>query len=502
MVFIAFACPMLTFINMGCITAATPDLSGSFVVGVLDVSWSGAANPLGVMASFCFASYLWSRIGLRRALRFALLLMLGSSITALIADHFLILIVSRFLQGFGGGMSLIYGSGLINTAIRPESRAFPLGLRICSIGLASCASPIIGCLLVQFWSWRAIFVVVGIAAAVLALLATLYAPNTKIPKSGKFDWFSFLMILTGCLCLIMVLIDGETYGWTSPALLAWLYGGFSAFVLMVISCMTHKTPLLDFRILGNGRFLLGLCASLCNIFCVCWIRAGTVQYMRNIMGYEPMQIALVFLALVAAFCLGAGIILPLALKGKIALRVGMMAGLLGLGGSSFFLSRLSTSSSWVDVAWPLALFGLGYAFCINLATPLALRGVPAEQRPSAVRTLSALRFTFICMYSSSVSSVLAHMKTSYRFSVAERTREGASETVASLSYWQDHFTTTGQSAADAHAGAMSVLNKVVSLQSQVFSADYFYLCVVLVGAAGVLFAFLCIKESPKSSLLS
>lgn len=493
---------MLTFVNMGCITAATPDLSGSFVVGVLDVSWSGAACPLGVMASFCFASYLWSRIGLRRSLRFAMLLLLGGALAALVADHFLIMIVARFIQGFGGGMSVIYGSGLINTAIPQESRALPMGLRICSIGVASCASPIIGCLLVQFWSWRAIFVVVGLASALLALLVTLYAPNTKIPKTGKFDWFSFLMILTGCLCLIMVLIDGETYGWTSPALLAWLYGGFSALVLTVISCMTHKTPLLDFRILGNVRFLFGLFASLCNIFCVCWVRAGTVQYMRNIMGYEPMQISMIFLVLVAAFFVGAGIVLPLVLKGRIALRVGMMAGLLGLGGSAFFLSRLSTNSSWIDVAWPLALFGLGYAFCINIATPLALRGVPADRKPSAVKTLSALRFAFICMYSSSVSTVLAHMKTTYRFNVAERTREGSPETVASLSYWQDHFTAAGQSAGEAHAGAMSVLNQAVSLQSQVFSSDYFYLCVVLVGAAGVLFAFLCIKTSPKSSLLS
>ena len=34
----ACVCTMLTFLNMGCITAATPDLSGTFVVGTLDVS--------------------------------------------------------------------------------------------------------------------------------------------------------------------------------------------------------------------------------------------------------------------------------------------------------------------------------------------------------------------------------------------------------------------------------------------------------------------------------
>lgn len=53
----------------------------------------------------------------------------------------------------------------------------------------------------------------------------------------------------------------------------------------------------------------------------------------------------------------------------------MMAGLLALGASAFFLSRLDAGCSWLDVAWPLGLFGIGYAFCLNTATPLALRGV-------------------------------------------------------------------------------------------------------------------------------
>ncbi len=95
----ACACTMLTFLNMGCITAATPDLSGTFVVGTLDVSWSGAACPLGTALSFTVAAYLWARLGLRRSLRTALLLMLAGTLAGLAADHFFIMVLARFLQG-------------------------------------------------------------------------------------------------------------------------------------------------------------------------------------------------------------------------------------------------------------------------------------------------------------------------------------------------------------------------------------------------------------------
>lgn len=327
----ACACTMLTFLNMGCITAATPDLSGTFVVGTLDVSWSGAACPLGTALSFTVAAYLWARIGLRRSLRTALLIMLAGTLLGLAADHFFLMIAARFLQGAGGGLALVYGTGLVNAALPPERRGVAMGVKLCSIGLASCASPVVGCLLVQYWHWRGLFVIVGAAAAVLAVLTTLYVPNQKIPKGGKFDWFSFLAVGMGCVCMLMVLIYGETDGWTAPGVLAWMYGGFCSFALAFISCMTHRTPLLDVRVLGNWRFLCGLLASLCNIFCICWVRVGTVQFMRNVMNYEPVGIAYVFMVLVAGFCGGAALVLPLMQKGRLAPAGGHDGGAAGAG---------------------------------------------------------------------------------------------------------------------------------------------------------------------------
>ena len=498
----ACACTMLTFLNMGCITAATPDLSGTFVVGTLDVSWSGAACPLGTALSFTVAAYLWARIGLRRSLRTALLIMLAGTLLGLAADHFFLMIAARFLQGAGGGLALVYGTGLVNAALPPERRGVAMGVKLCSIGLASCASPVVGCLLVQYWHWRGLFVIVGAAAAVLAVLTTLYVPNQKIPKGGKFDWFSFLAVGMGCVCMLMVLIYGETDGWTAPGVLAWMYGGFCSFALAFISCMTHRTPLLDVRVLGNWRFLCGLLASLCNIFCICWVRVGTVQFMRNVMNYEPVGIAYVFMVLVAGFCGGAALVLPLMQKGRLALRVGMMAGLLALGASAFFLSRLDAGCSWLDVAWPLGLFGSGYAFCLNTATPLALRGVEGRSAAASSRTLNTVRYIFISLYVSSVSTVLAHMKTGFRFSMAEQVRDDSPGTAHTLDMWQRHFAETGGTAREIHASVDAVLQKAVALQSQVFSVDTFYLCTVIVGAAGVLFALFCLKSGQERKAAS
>lgn len=489
---------MLTFINLGSITAATPDLSGTFVVGTLDVSWSGAACPLGMALSFTCVGYLLSRIGLRRSLRFAMVLVAGGAALALATDNFFLMVVARLVQGAGGGLSIACGTGLLNAALPPERRSLQMELRRCSIGVASCVSPIVGCVLVQYASWRWLFAAVGAAAVVLGILASSYAPNAKIPKSGKFDWFSFLALGAGFCCLLMVIIYGETDGWTAPNVLAWSYGGASALTLAVLSCLTHKSPLLDLRVLGNGRLLCGLAASLCNIFCVCWVRAGTVQFMRNVMHYEPIDIAFVFVFLTLSFGMGAAAVLPLMLRGGLPLRVGMMAGLLCLGGSAFFLARLDANCSWFDVAWPLMVFGGGYALCLHVATPLALRGVGADRLPSAARTVNTVRFLFICLFTSSVSTVLAHMKTNYQFTVAERASEGSPGVTYAMEQWGRQLAQAGKSAADVHAQLQTLMNQALSLQSQVFSTDAFYLTIVFAAALGMLLALLCLRVKRSS----
>ena len=67
---------------------------------------------------------------------------------------------------------------------------------------------------------------------------------------------------------------------------------------------------------------------------------------------------------------------------------------------------------------------------------------------------------------------------------------------------QRHFAETGGTAREIHASVDAVLQKAVALQSQVFSVDTFYLCTVIVGAAGVLFALFCLKSSPERKAAS
>ncbi len=68
--------------------------------------------------------------------------------------------------------------------------------------------------------------------------------------------------------------------------------------------------------------------------------------------------------------------------------------------------------------------------------------------------------------------------------------------------WQRHFAETGGTAREIHASVDAVLQRAVALQSQVFSVDTFYLCTVIVGAAGVLFALFCLKSSPERKAAS
>lgn len=501
-VFLCIFCSFLNYVNIGAITAATPDLSGTFVVGALDVSWAGASCPMGMVAAFCLSGYLWSRLGIRKSMRVALSALFIGSILALIADHFLLMIISRVLQGAGGGMTLVFGTGILMDLLTGKMMKFWSTVKISVIGVASCLSPVIGCLLVQYWNWRGLFVIVAVCAFLMILLNEWCSSNHMLSKQDKFDWTSFSFLFLGCISILMVITNGEIEGWSSFTVIAWFYAGISFFILTFLSCFTHKTPLLNVRHLLTWRFTLGLLVALCNLFCICWLRVSIVQFMRNVLGYEPVHIAYVFIWPVLSFALFTAIMIPLVIREWIAPRVTMMLGLTLFTFSAFLMTRLDTGTSQESIILALVIYGVAYSFCLLSATALVLRAIKPQEASSANRLLNASRNIVIAIVVSAASTILTHTTSLYRYSVEENTSSDHPGVSYTLNVWTEYFKETGANNAEVHAGTNTMLGKAYALQSKVFSMNSLFMIAVLVGASGTFLALFCLRPNEHKSILT
>ena len=182
-----------------------------------------------------------------------------------------LLIAARVIQGAGAAIVAPAALSLITTSF-PEgpqrTRAIGLYGAISSVGFVS--GQVLGGVLVQFTSWRAVFLVnvpVGLIAAALAP-AILGRAKGANPGRGthRLDIRGALLITGAVALMVFAVSEGVVLGWTSPLVLAAAVTAVIAGAVFAKAEQHHPEPLIRLSLLHhpglrNGStisFLLGL----------------------------------------------------------------------------------------------------------------------------------------------------------------------------------------------------------------------------------------------------
>jgi EmrB/QacA subfamily drug resistance transporter len=208
--------------------------------------------------------------GRRRMFIVGLVVFALASLAGGLARDPALLIAARVIQGAGAAIVAPAALSLITTSF-PEgpqrTRAIGLYGAIASVGFVS--GQVLGGVLVQFTSWRAVFLVnvpVGLAAAVLApaVLGSAAAPGPR--HSGRLDVRGALLITTAVTAIVFAVSQGVVLGWTSPLVIAAVVTAAATIAGFAKAEASHPDPLIRLSLLHrpglrNGSslsFLLGL----------------------------------------------------------------------------------------------------------------------------------------------------------------------------------------------------------------------------------------------------
>ena len=182
-----------------------------------------------------------------------------------------LLIAARVIQGAGAAIVAPAALSLITTSFPegPErTRAIGLYGAISSVGFVS--GQVLGGVLVQFTSWRAVFLVnvpVGLLAAALApAILGQAAKATKKATKSNLDLRGALLITSAVALLVFAMSQGVVLGWTSPLVIAAVLAAIAATLAFGMAEARHPAPLIRLSLLRrpslrNGStlsFLLGL----------------------------------------------------------------------------------------------------------------------------------------------------------------------------------------------------------------------------------------------------
>jgi DHA2 family methylenomycin A resistance protein-like MFS transporter len=321
------------------------------------------------------AGTLGDRFGRKRLFLVGLVLFLLGSTLCGFAPTLGWLLVGRVVQGVGAA-TLSTSSLAVLVAAFPEqlARAQAIGLWGGISGVALAAGPLLGGLLVQVWSWPAIFFVnlpVGLVALVLAWPGLAESRN---PTAEQIDLPGQLLVIAALACLTIALIESPSAGWASPLILGLFLGAvvcLSAFLLVETRV---REPLLPLYLFGRSLFSVANIVALITGFSALGTIFFVAQFFQQVQGNTVLEAGLRTFPI----SIGAFVTAPLAglLAGRIGPRLPIILGALLSGGAILLLMRLEPDSTFASIGWILAMMGIGLGLILSPATAAVFSVTP------------------------------------------------------------------------------------------------------------------------------
>ncbi len=258
----------LAAVDQTILATATPSIVGD--LGQLHLSsWIAIGYLLATAAAVPVYGWLGDRYGRRNILIWALAIFCLGSVVGAMAESMPQMIISRVIQGLGGGGLMSLSQALIGELIPPRERAKYQGYFASMFACASIGGPVIGGFVVTHYSWQWLFWA-NIPLAIVAAwrLLSLTSEPSLAQRDKPIDWTGLLIFPILCtLFLYWLSVGGQNFAWLS------LSSAYFIFIILILALLfyrnqcRHPTPFLPNELLKNRAIYIPLTTSM--LFAAC-----------------------------------------------------------------------------------------------------------------------------------------------------------------------------------------------------------------------------------------
>ncbi|EPX71668.1 membrane transporter [Schizosaccharomyces octosporus yFS286] len=391
-------CLFLAALDNTIVTVAIPTITQHFH----DTShsfWISTAYTLSTNAVMPAIGVLSNILGRNHMLYASIFLfMLGSALSGG-SQSMIMLIISRAIQGVGGG-GISSLTNIIISEITPlKTRPMYTALTSSAWGIALVLGPVLGGLICQNTTWRWIFFInlpVGGVAITLIVIFLRVLPVKRqsfLTFLKTFDFLGLTSAMTGVvLFLLGISLGGESGHWARPGVLPYIIiGGILIIFAMVYDFHTKRNPVLPPVLFKNMNGIIIMISSFILYMNDYLFSYHIPQYYQRVRGNDPLMSGVHFLPGAAVLIVSSAIIGAL-LKSfpffKTVLSIGGIVCTAGLG-SLISLDAFSPFSKPMGLI-TIFMFGSGFMFLPLLIVMQA--SFPPSLTPIATATLMFVRY--------------------------------------------------------------------------------------------------------------
>jgi EmrB/QacA subfamily drug resistance transporter len=349
---------LMSILNQTVVNVALPTLESDFGVSLTDIQWVVTGYSLGLAAVIPLTGWLADRYGTKRVFLVSQVLFTLASMLCALAWNNPSLIAFRVVQGLAGGLIMPVGMTILMSVSRPEERGRAMAVLGLPMLVAPVLGPLLGGWLVQYVTWRLIFVL-NVPIGVVGALMTAALLRGPAGQAGgrRLDTGGLLLGIPGVVAIVYGLSQPSTYGWASAETMLPLVAGV---VLLFVFCfyeLRQPTPLIEIRVFRDAAFTA---AMVLNFFIGVALFGSVVLvplFLQQVQGYGALDAGVVL----AAQGLAAALAMPIggALTDRFGARQVVPFGLALLTLCSVWMASLAPDTPRWEVALMVAGRGLG-----------------------------------------------------------------------------------------------------------------------------------------------
>jgi EmrB/QacA subfamily drug resistance transporter len=352
------ACQLMLLIDVTVMNVALPRIRADLGFTSAGLSWVLNSYTLVFGGLLLLGGRAGDLFGRRRLFLGGVAVFTAASLLGALADSAAWLLAARILQGLGAAAAGPSTLALItSTFTEPRERMRALSVLSAVVSAGFAIGLIVGGLLTEWFSWRAVLLInIPFGLAILTLARRYIAEPDRHP--ARLDLPGALTATAGTSAVVYGFIRAAEAGWSDSAALGALGGGAVLLAVFVRIELRTTEPLMPLRLFadrnraaGYANFFLGPMAMMSAFFFL-------TQFLQDVLGYRALTTGFAFLPLAAVMFVTAQL-LPRWLP-TVGPKPFTVAGTLLMVCGLAWLTQLSATSGYASgLLVPMILLGLG-----------------------------------------------------------------------------------------------------------------------------------------------
>jgi EmrB/QacA subfamily drug resistance transporter len=372
------------------VNVALPSIQRSLHASTSSLEWTVNAYTLTFAVMLVTGGRLGDLFGRRRMFVIGVTVFGLSSLLIALSKSDTWLIAFRALQGVGSGFMMPATLSIITNTFDAHERGRAIGTWAGVSAMALAIGPVLGGLLVEEVSWQSIFIL-NVPVAVAAIAVTLFAAKESRDETAvrEIDLPGVASLTVGLAALVLALVKSNSWGWGSGRVIGLFAIALVAIAVFFVIEPRRRVPIVDFSFFRSRTYFGANVVAFIVSFTMFATFFALALYMQDILHFTPLQTGLRFLPTTLCVMFAGPV------SGRLADRIGprplMTAGLLAVSASMFWMTGITTHSSYDFLVVSFILQGLGIGFVMSPMSTAAMNAVDRSKAGVASGILNMTR---------------------------------------------------------------------------------------------------------------